>query len=158
MNKINLAVIGMETRRSPKGRFRSVIQNVSKALQGVNGLAAQGLKQPFVVELVRVPPGALDSPYRSHSVKWEFYLILSGRGVVRTPAGRVDVQKGDCLIHPPGEAHQLQNLGAEDLVYYVVADCPASNVTHYEDTNKWSLPEQSPPGRLQAVDLFDGEE
>lgn len=158
MNKINLAQIPIEQSRSPKGRFRRTRQNISLALMGVNGLGKNGLKQPFEVELVRVPAGAINWPYHSHSVQWELYLVLSGRGQVRTPKGITNVREGDCFIHPPGEPHQITNTGATDLVYYVVADDLLADVCHYPDTNKWLLPGQAGPVWIQEANYYAGEE
>jgi uncharacterized cupin superfamily protein len=160
MNKINLAEIAIEKFQSPKGQFRRLSQQVSQALAGVNGLGTSGMAVPFEVELVRVPAGAVNWPYHSHSAKWELYLIITGRGEVRTPAGVAKVREGDCLIHPPGEAHQITNTGATDFVYYIIANTPASDVRHFPDTKKWHMPGQQNPVRLAgpASDCYDGEE
>ena len=160
MNKINLAEISIQKSRSPKGAVRPVGQTPSQALAGVNGIGASGIEQPFEVDLVRIPAGATNWPFHSHSVKWELYLFLAGRGQVRTPNGTSDVREGDCVIHPPGEAHQITNTGATDLVYYIVSDNPPSDVRHFPDTNKWHLPGHQAPLRLTSVsnNCFDGEE
>jgi uncharacterized cupin superfamily protein len=160
MNKINLAEISIEKSRSPKGQYRRLSQNISQALAGVNGIGASGLEQPFEVELVRIPAGATNWPFHSHSARWELYLILAGRGQVRTPNGVAEVREGDCLVHPPGEAHQVTNTGATDLVYYIVFDNPASDLRHFPDTNKWLLPGQPAPVRISTMsnNCFDGEE
>ena len=159
MNKINLAEISIEKNRSPKGRFRRLSQHISQALAGVNGIGISGLNQPFEVELVRIPAGAVNWPYHSHSAKWELYLVLTGRGQVRTPAGTAELREGDCIIHPPGEAHQITNTGATDLVYYIVADNPSSDVRHFPDTGKWHMPGLPNPVRVHAAsNHYDGEE
>jgi uncharacterized cupin superfamily protein len=158
MNKINLAEIPIERSCSPKGRFRRLCQDISRALAGVNGLGRSGLTQPFEVELVRLPSGAVNWPYHSHSNQWELYLVLSGRGLVRTPSGTSPIREGDCLVHPPGEPHQITNTGATDLVYYVIANDPPVDICHYPDTNKWSLPGQASPVKIQPSNYYDGEE
>jgi uncharacterized cupin superfamily protein len=158
MNKINLAEVPIVERKSPKGKFRLLRQNISRALSGVNGLEKAGLKQPFDVELVRLLPRAVNWPYHSHSAQWEFYFIVSGRGQVRTPDGNFDVRDGDCFIHPPGEPHQMTNTGAMDLVYYVIADNVLSDVAHYPDSKKWKIAGQENPVRVQPANYYDGEE
>lgn len=160
MNKINLAEISIEKFRSPKGQYRRLSQHVSQALAGVNGLGTSGMALPFEVELVRVPAGAINWPYHSHSARWELYLIIAGRGEVRTPSGVANVREGDCMVHPPGEAHQITNTGATDLVYYIIADTPASDVRHFPDSKKWQVPGLPHPVRLAgpAGDCYDGEE
>ncbi len=158
MNKINLVEIPVEQSRSPRGRYRRFSQDISRALTGVNGIGKDGVAQPFEVELVRIPAGAVNWPYHSHSTQWEVYLILSGRGQLRTPEGFAALREGDCLVHPPGEPHQISNTGATDLVYYVIANDPALDVCHYPDTNRWSLPGQPGPVRVQPSNYYDGEE
>lgn len=160
MNKINLTEISIEKSRSPKGQFRRLTQHISQAVAGVNGLGAKGISLPFDVDLVRIPAGAINWPYHSHSAKWELYMIISGRGRVRTPDGAVDVREGDCIVHPPGEAHQITNTGAADLVYYIIADNPRSDVYHFPDTNKWQVPGLPSPVRLagMARSFYEGEE
>ena len=157
MNRINLAEVPIEERRSPKGRFHLLSQDISRALAGANGLGKHG-QQPFEVELVRLPSHATNWPLHSHSAQWEFYLIVSGRGQVRATSGVFDVREGDCFIHPPGEAHQLTNSGAADLVYYVIGDNPPSDVCHYPDSNKWAVPGMERPVRVQPASYYDGEE
>jgi uncharacterized cupin superfamily protein len=160
MNKINLAEISIEKSRSPKGQYRRLSQNISQALAGVNGIGASGVAQPFEVELVRIPVGATNWPYHSHSARWELYMILTGRGRIRTREGVADVREGDCIVHPPGEAHQITNTGATDLVYYLIFDNPTSDLRHFPDSNKWLLPGQPNPVRVSAAsnNCFDGEE
>jgi uncharacterized cupin superfamily protein len=160
MNKINLVEISIERSRSPKGQFRRLSQHISQALAGVNGLGASGLALPSEVDLVRVPAGAVNWPFHSHSVKWELYMIITGRGQMRTPNGTVDVREGDCIVHPPREAHQIINTGATDLVYYIIADNPPSDVYHFPDTNKWQVPGLPKPVRLAGVagSYYEGEE
>jgi uncharacterized cupin superfamily protein len=158
MNKINLAGVPIVTSRSPKGRFRRLSQNISRALGGSNGLGAVSFTQPYEVELVRMPAGAVNWPYHSHSGKWELYLVISGRGQVRTPEGTSDIREGDCILHAPGEPHQIINTGASDLVYHVIANNVHGNICHYPDSNKWSLPNQTNPVRVKPADLYEGEE
>jgi uncharacterized cupin superfamily protein len=158
MHRINLADISSEESASPKGRFRRVRLNIAAALAAKRNGTVAADQCPFEVELVRVPPRAANWPYHAHSAQWEFYLIISGRGQVRTPQGQFDVREGDCVLHPPGEAHHLTNTGAADLMYYVIADNPPCDACHYPDSGKWMLPQQSKPVRLQPVNYYDGEE
>lgn len=158
MKRINLSMVPAEETKSPKGRFRLFRQDISAALRQGNGEKSRALPWPFEVELVRLPPRAANWPYHSHTAQWEFYIILTGRGQVRTPVGTTDVQEGDYIVHPPGEAHQLVNTGATDLIYYIIADNPASDVRHYPDTNKLSVPGQAKPVRVQTTEYYDGEE
>src|SRR5262249_34868469 len=98
----------------------------------------------------------------SHSAQWEFYHVISGKGVVRHKNGTTPIEPGDAFLFRPGEPHQLINAASapgEDLVLYVVADNPIGKSCHYPDSNKWVV--QSPERRLmrsEPLDYFDGEE
>jgi uncharacterized cupin superfamily protein len=158
MKKINLAAVPIEAGRSPKGRYRRFRQDITAAMRATNGEKTRALPWPFELELVRLPPRAVNWPYHSHSAQWELYLIISGRGQVRTPSGLSEVREGDCLTHPSGEPHQLTNTGATDLLYYVIADNPVTDACHYPDSNKWELPDHDQPVRVVPVAYYDGEE
>lgn len=158
MKKTNLATVPVEKLQSPKGRFRLFSQDISAAIQAGNGDKSKTPPCPFEVELVRLPPRAVNWPYHAHSAQWEFYMIISGRGQVRTPSGKIEVRERDCFVHPPGEPHQLTNTGATDLIYYIIANNPVSDSCHYPDSKKWKLPGQSKPVRVTSADYYDGEE
>jgi len=158
MKKINLTAVPAQEARSPKGRFCQFSQDVLAALRQTNGDRLSGGQFPFEIKIVCLPPRAASGPYRSHSARWVYYQILSGRGAVRTPAGDIEVREGDCILHPPGEAHQLRNTGAVDLICHFITDNPAADACYYPDSNKWSLPGHSKPVRIHPTELYDGEE
>lgn len=158
MQKINLADVPLTESASPRGRYHRFSLDLSASLAAKRNGTPEAGQPPFAVELVRLPPRASNWPYHAHSAQWEFYVIMSGRGQVRTPQGTCDIREGDCLQLPPGEAHQLTNTGAVDLLYYVVADNPACDVIHYPDSGKYALPNQDKPCRLQPTSYYDGEE
>lgn len=158
MKKINLDVVPVQESHSPKGRFRQYTQDLLSAMRQTNGDRMSGVRFPFEIKMVRLPSRAANGPYRSHSARWVYYQIISGRGVVRTPAGTVEVREGDCVMHPPGEAHQLLNTGAVDLLYSFITDNPPSDACYFPDSNKWSLPGHAKPVRVQPAEFYDGEE
>ena len=119
----------------------------------VDGVDFVGLGELFFDERFEIGPGV-----DAHSAQWEFYMVVAGRGQVRTPAGKVEVRAGDCFSHPPGEPHQLTNTGATDLIYYVIADNPVSDAWHYPDSHKWKVPGQAKPVRVTPAEYYDGEE
>jgi mannose-6-phosphate isomerase-like protein (cupin superfamily) len=47
----------------------------------------------------------------------EIYYILSGVGRMRIGDEWRDVAPGDAIAIPPGDAHQITNIGAVDLVF-----------------------------------------
>lgn len=106
--------------KRPGGLYRRLSQEIG-AMEGA----------PFDLELVTLPPGDVNWPYHAHARMWECYLILSGAGTVCSPDGETAVGPGDCVMHPPGEPHQMRNAGSVDLVYWVIAnDVPNETTIH----------------------------
>ncbi len=159
MRKVNTNKMKEESWSSPKGKFVSAGKEVSEELGRQPRSTDLMERHPFDVEIARIPPGKAAYPYHSHSAQWEFYHVISGRGIVRHKEGTTAIEPGDAFIFKPGEPHQLTNNGAEDLILYVVADNPLGESCHYPDSNKWSVP--LPERRLvrsDALDYYDGEE
>jgi uncharacterized cupin superfamily protein len=159
MHKINVRDIVEDSWSSPKGKFQGASRPVSEAL-GRKPLSTDLMERhPFDVEILRVRPGATPYPYHSHSAQWEFYHVISGKGVVRDKDGTTPVEAGDAFIYEPGQPHQFTNDGSEDLVVYVVADNPIGESVHYPDSNKWGV--RVPERRLlrsEPLEYYDGEE
>ena len=158
MHKIHLTAVPVDEAVSPKRRYHSFAQDISQAMRQNNGGKTKPNMFPFEVSLVRLPPRAANWPYHWHSAQWEFYMIVAGRGKLRTARAEIQIVEGDCFALAPGEPHQLINSGATDLLYYIIADNPASDVCHYPDSGKWSLPGQEKAVRVQPVSYFEGEE
>src|SRR4030081_4101179 len=124
MRKINTKDIAEESWSSPKGKFGGSSKEISVAL-GRKPFSTDLIERhPFDVEICRIPPGKTPYPYHSHSAQWEFYHVISGKGVVRHADGTNRIEAGDAFIFQPGQPHQLINDGSDDLVLYVVADHP----------------------------------
>src|SRR5438093_12999064 len=158
MKKINLADIPYTENKSPKGRFQRFRKEISVALGAKRSTFPALGGHPFEVELVRLPPGAVNWPYHLHTVEHEFYLIISGKGQVRTSQGVTDVTAGDAFHHPPGEPHQIINPSKADLLYYVIADNQISDGCFYPDSNKWANNDVDQCFRIAEVEYYDGEE
>jgi uncharacterized cupin superfamily protein len=159
MRKINTNDLVEITWSSPKGKFTGAGKQISEALGRVPESTDLKDRHPFDVEILRIPPGKTPYPYHSHSAQWEFYHVLSGKGIVRHKEGTTVIEAGDAFIFQPGEPHQLFNEGLDDLVIYVVADNPIGESCHYPDSDKWLV--RSPERRLirsEALNYHDGEE
>ncbi len=159
MQKVNVQTVPEEHWASPLGRFAAASRNVSEALGREPDSTDLLKRHPFDVEICRVPPGKAMCPYHLHSAQWEFYHVLAGQGSVRHAGGATPVAVGDAFLFKPGEAHQITNDGAADLVLCIVADNPPGESCHYPDSGKWLV--RSPERRLlrsEALDYFDGEE
>ena len=159
MKKINLRDIPELTWNSPKGTYGGAGKEISEAL-GRDPYSTDLMKRhPFDVELCRISPGKKPGPFHSHSVQWEFYHVISGRGQVRHADGTTPIEPGDAFIFGPDEPHQLINDGAEDLVVYIVADNPLGESGYFPDSKKWLV--RSPTRQLirsESLDYYDGEE
>jgi uncharacterized cupin superfamily protein len=159
MRKINTNELHEETWFSPKGKFAGAGKQVSEALG--RKPASMDLKErhPFDVEICRIPRGKSAYPYHSHSAQWEFYHVISGKGVVRDQGGTTPVVAGDAFLFEPGQPHQITSDPGEDLILYVVADNPIGESTHYPDSKKWAV--RSPERKLVRAgnqDYYEGEE
>jgi uncharacterized cupin superfamily protein len=159
MKKINIRDIPPSVKASPKGKFSRANLDISIAL----GRKPESLdlreRQPFDVQICRIPPGTSRCPYHLHTAQWEFFHVLSGSGTVRHRDGLTRIGSEDAFQFGPEEPHQLINDGSEDLVVYIVADNPISEACYYPDSKKWSI--ESPHGeivRSEPLDYFDGEE
>jgi len=158
MKKINSNQLEEFSWTSPKGKFAGAGKEISEAL-GWDPTGDARARHPFAVEILRIAAGQTPYPYHSHSAQWEFYHVISGEGTVRDETGRTAVAAGDAFIFGPGEAHQLINTGAQDLILYVVADNPLGESGYYPDSNKWLV--RSPERKIvrgDSLDYFDGEE
>jgi uncharacterized cupin superfamily protein len=159
MHKVNINALPEESWTSPKGKFKGSSREVSIAL-GRKPLSTDlRERHPFDVEITRIPPGATPYPYHSHSAQWEFYHVISGRGVVRHQDGTTPIEPGDAFIFEPGQPHAFTNNGTEDLLLYVIADNPIGESGYYPDSNKWIV--RSPERKIlrsEGLDYYEGEE
>jgi len=162
MKKVNVDDILWRERKSPKGHYHRFLRDIALAFKHPKTGPKLPSEPPFEVELVRLPPGGKNFPFHSHAAEWEFYLIVSGTGKIR--AGKIvrRVESGDCILNPPGEAHQIINTGQADLLYFVIANNSAADFYYYPDSDKWGiwaphLPD-APSFRQHEVDYYEGEE
>ena len=160
MNKVNVNQLAEERWSSPKGKFAGAGKQVSEMLGRKPRSTDLLERHPFDVEICRIPPGKANYPYHSHSAQWEYYQVISGRGVVRHQEGALAIEPGDAFIFRPGEPHQILNNGSDDVVLFVVADNPLGESCHYPDSGKWLVrsPEHQLVSAEKTFDYFDGEE
>lgn len=159
MRKVNTKSVAEEFWTSPKGKFRGAGREISIALGRDASSPNAKDRHPFDVEIMRIKPGDTPYPYHLHAAQWEFYHVISGRGVVRHEGGTTSIEAGDAFMFPPDEPHQFHNDGSEDLVVYVIADNPIGESCYYPDSNKWLV--RSPERKLiraEGLDYYDGEE
>jgi len=159
MRKVNINQLQEETWSSPKGNFCGAGKQVSEALGRKPASTDLRERHPFDIEICRIPAGKSAYPFHSHSAQWEFYHVISGRGVVRDQEGTAPIEAGDAFIFEPGQPHQITSDASEELVLYVVADNPIGESFHYPDSDKWVV--RSPERKVVRAakqDYYDGEE
>lgn len=158
MKKVNIEDISWVERKSPKGRYHKFRRDIAEAMEKPEAGPKLPGPAPFEVEVMRLPPGARNFPLHSHTTEWEFYLIVSGTGEMRTSELTSPLKPGDCIMNPPGEAHQITNTGDTDLVYYCIANNAGADIWHYPDSGKWGGNVFGQFFRMTKADYYDGEE
>jgi len=160
MQIINLNTVPERETKSPAGKYHTFMREISIALGREPASQDMRKRHPFDLAIVRIPPGATNCPYHAHSAQWELYVVLAGAGRVRHEGGTTSVSPGDTFLLRPGEAHQISNDGATDLIYYVIADNPFGTSCYYPDSKKWMVgqPSERLTLRGEEVDYYEGEE
>jgi mannose-6-phosphate isomerase-like protein (cupin superfamily) len=83
----------------------------------------------------RLPPGAATAPHY-HPLAEEIYYLLDGRGRMQIESEVREVGPGDAIAIPPGQRHQITNIG-DQLLRFLCCCAPAYE---HEDTvmvNDW---------------------
>jgi uncharacterized cupin superfamily protein len=101
MKRVNQNDLPWNERQSPRGKFHKFRRDLSRAFAPRAAGPPLPGPAPFEVELVRLPSGAANFPFHSHSAEWECYLILSGRGTMRAGRRRARLVPGVRTSAPP---------------------------------------------------------
>lgn len=64
----------------------------------------------------RLPPGRSTAPHH-HVRSEEIYYVLAGLGLMRVGNEQREVGPGDAIAIPPGQSHQITNIGPEVLKF-----------------------------------------
>lgn len=99
-----------------------------------------GLKN-FGVNLTRLAPNAASALRHAHSKQDEFVYILQGHPTLQTDEGPVRLAPGMCagFRAATGEAHNLLNETAEEVVYLEIGDRTAGDQASYPDDDLQAL-------------------
>lgn len=102
----------------PEPFYSRVLGRQKRALGDVFGL------KNFGVNLTRLAPGAISALRHAHSAQDEFIYIVEGEPVLVTDAGETPLKPGMCagFKAASGDAHQLINRTAREVVYLEVGD------------------------------------
>jgi len=117
------------------------------------------------LSLWEVPPGEAAYPYHLHLGEEEIVIVLSGRPSLRTPDGWRELDEGEVVGFPRGEAggHQIVNRNEDTVRFLAVSTSGAPDVVLYPDSGKVGAAERRVDGFhrffrvTDAVDYHDGE-
>ena len=89
----------------------------------------------FGVNLTRLAPNAVSALRHAHSKQDEFIYILAGYPILQTDAGRTQLAPGMCagFRSGTGNAHNLINETAEEVVYLEIGDRTPGDAGTYPD-------------------------
>lgn len=159
MNKINIANVPVEHRRSPRGRFDLNRQHISLALGGIKDTGPWGGGHPFDIELTTLAPGCRNYPLHSHAAQTEHYIIISGNRLLHQGTEHpLLLATGDHVMCHPGEPHQIENNGDSPLIYYVISDQHRADITSYPNTGKRQIKPEYRVVMCEDTEYYAGEE
>ena len=122
-----------------------------------------GLAEQCNVSLYEIPPGKSAYPYHYHTKNEEAFYIVSGKGMLKTPADEREVSSGELLFFPANEkgAHKLTNTSETEMLVYLDFDTYNEiDVAIYPDSGKigiWGKNINRVFRLSQQVDYYDGE-
>jgi uncharacterized cupin superfamily protein len=98
--------------------------------------------------LWELPPGQAAYPYHFHLTEDEIVILLEGTLSLRTPDGWRDLEQGDVVGFPVGEAgaHQLVNRGDATARFLAVSNSGAAEAVVQVDAGKIGIFERAPGG------------
>lgn len=102
-------------------------------------LIPQDYAKQCSIKMIEIPPGKSAYPYHYHLKNEEFFYILQGTGLLKTPQGLREVSAGEYLFFPTGEkgAHKLTNSSDTEMLVYLDFDTKNNlDVAFYPDSNK----------------------
>lgn len=128
-------------------------------------LARQLGAQAVGASFWEVPPGEAAYPYHWHVAQEEIVVVLEGRPRLRTPAGWREVEEGEVLYFPTGEAgaHQFHNPTDATVRFLAVAN-QQPDIIMFPDSGKVAASERGRGAGVNLtfmtsdqVDYWDGE-
>jgi uncharacterized cupin superfamily protein len=98
-------------------------------------LGAAGGSQKFYVNVDIVPPKAYSTKYHSHSQQEEFFIILSGVGILRLNDKEYSIKNMDFISKLAGHnlAHTFYNTSDENLVILDIGTNEIEDTCYYPD-------------------------
>lgn len=108
------------------------------------------------VDLTEIPPGKKSSHLHSHSLKEEFFYVISGRCRLKLGEGSWELKPGDAVSRPAGTGvpHQFDNPFAEPcsvLMFGVQAGPGVSDVVDWPEIKRRLVLEKDGKRRLEKA-------
>lgn len=93
--------------------------------------------EKIYVNIDFVKPGGKSVKFHAHSKQEEFFLIMSGKGLLRMYGDEIPIKAGDVISKPAGKniAHQFINNSSEVLQILDVGTREKGDVAIYPDEN-----------------------
>lgn len=93
--------------------------------------------EKFYVNIDYVKPGGESVKYHSHSQQEEFFLIMTGKGILRLNGEEILIKTGDVISKPAGKdiAHQFINNSSEILQILDIGTREKDDIITYPDDN-----------------------
>ena len=123
----------------------------------------RGEAESTLVGIYEIPPGKAAYPYHFHHKNEETFYILSGEGILKTPAGERKVKTGEMLFFPTGPegAHKLTNSSETEMLTYIDFDVVHDiDIAVYPDSDKigiWGKGINKIYPQDGNADYYDGE-
>ena len=94
--------------------------------------------EKFYVNIDYVKPGGESVKYHSHSKQEEFFLIMSGKGILRMDGEEILIKANDVISKLPGTdiPHQFINNGSDILQILDIGTSEKDDFITYPDENK----------------------
>ncbi len=101
----------------------------------VGAAAGAGKLGAAVYEIL---PGRRNLPYHAHHAIEEMIIVLRGTPTLRTPEGERQLEQGEVVACPPGNAgaHQLINTTEEPVRVLIASSDADADFVVYPDSNK----------------------
>jgi uncharacterized cupin superfamily protein len=131
-------------------------------------VARQAGAERLGLSLWEVPPGEAAYPFHYHLTEEELVVVLDGRPSLRTADGWRELEPGEVISFPRGEAgaHQIANRTEEDVRFLAFSTSGEPDVVVQPDSGKIGAFERRPEGggmRIwfrddDAVGYWEGEQ
>jgi uncharacterized cupin superfamily protein len=119
-------------------------------------LAAQAGAERLGASLYELAPGESAFPYHWHSGNEELLIVAAGRPSLRTAEGWRELETGEVVALPRGQAgaHQVTNRSDEPARMLVVSEMNAPDVVAQPDSQKLLVATRPPGGVSREHDVF----